>query len=135
VQRAGRGRVVVCTVDHWLTDSLQYRAPELVHLTPPYQLLRGVRAVLAGYFSSFSPVQIQPTGLGVTVCCYAEDSKRLLVGLMNQDLFADWQGTLQMRLGPIQAVRELLREQDLPAQNPLPLAIPAGETLILDVRL
>ena len=135
VQRVGRGRVVVCTVDHWLTEGLKYRAPELMHLAPPYQLLRGVRAVLAEYFSSFSPVQVHPAGLGVTVCCFAEDAKRLLVGLMNQDLFADWQGTLQIRLGPIKAVRELLREQDLPAQVPLPLAIPAGETLILDVRL
>lgn len=126
---------MVCTVDHWLTNQLTYRAPELVHLVPPYQFLRGVRAVLAEYFSSFSPVQVQPAGLGVTVCCYAEDPQRMLVGLMNHDLWADWQGTLQMRLGPIKAVRELLREQDLPVQVPLPLAIPAGETLILDVRL
>lgn len=135
VQRVERGRVIVCTVDHWLTDRLQYRVPEIVHLTPPFQLLQGVRAVLAEYFASFSPVNVEPAGLGITVCCYADDPQRLLVGLMNHDLFADWQGTLQVRRGPITAVRELRREQALPPQHPLPLAIPAGDTLILDVRL
>ena len=135
VNRVERGRVIVCTVDHWMTDPLQYRVPEIVHLAPPYQLLQGVRAVLAEYFDSFSPVNVEPAGLGITTCCYADDPKRLLVGLMNHDLFADWQGTLHVRSGPITAVRDIWNEQALPPQNPLPLTIPAGEVLILDVRL
>ena len=53
-----------------MTDSLQYRAPEIVHMTPPFQMLRGVRTVLADYFASFSPVTVEPAGLGVTTCCY-----------------------------------------------------------------
>jgi hypothetical protein len=118
-----------------MTDQLQYRMSEIVHLTPPYRSLQGVRCVLAEYFGSFSPVTVEPSGPGVTTCCYAGDPKRLLVGLMNHDLFADWQGTLRVRSGPITAVRDLWNEQALPAQNPLPLTIPAGEVLILGVRL
>lgn len=120
---------------HWMTDPLQYRVPEIEHLKPTHQLLQGVRAVLAAYFASFSPVAVEPSGLGITICCYADDPKRLLVGLMNHDLFADWQGTLRMRLGPMTAVREIWKDQALPPQNPLPLAIPAGEAVILNIRL
>jgi hypothetical protein len=135
VNRVEPGRVIVCTVDHWMTDPLQYRVPEIVHLTPPYRLLQGIRGVLAEYFGSFSPVNVEPSGLGVTTCCYADDPQRLLVGLMNHSLFADWQGTLNVRQGPLTSIRDIWNEQTLPAQNPLPLTIPAGEVLILDVRL
>ncbi|MHB8970517.1 MAG: LamG domain-containing protein [Pirellulaceae bacterium] len=132
--RVERGRVVVCTVDHWMTDPLQYRVPEIVHMTPPFQMLRGLRAVLADYFASFSPVAVEPAGLGVTTCCYADDPQRLLVGLLNNDLFADWQGTLQVRHGAVTSVKDILNERELPAQNPLSLIVPAGDAVILDVR-
>jgi len=135
VNRVAGGRVVVCTADRWMSDPLTYRVPEIVHLTPPHQLLRGVQAVLADYFGSFSPVTVEPPGPGITVCCYADDPQRLLVGLMNHDLFADWQGKLHVRLAPITAVRDILHERELPAQHPLPLTIPAGDAAILDMRL
>jgi hypothetical protein len=135
VNRVEQGRVTVCTVDHWMTDQLQYRVPEIVHLTPPYQLLQGVRSVLTEYFASFSPVTVEPPGLGITTCCFGDDPNRLLVGLMNHDLFADWQGVLRVRLGSITAAGDLWKEQTLPPQNPLPLTVPAGDVLILDVRL
>jgi hypothetical protein len=131
-----RGRVVVCTVDRWMTDPLQYRVPEIVHMTPPFQMLQGIRAVLADYFASFSPVTVEPSGLGVTTCCYADDPRRLLVGLLNNDLFADWQGSLQVRPGSVTSVKDILNERELPVplQNPLPLTVSAGDAVILDVR-
>lgn len=134
VNRVARGRVVVCTADRWMTDPLEYRVPEIVHMTPPYRLLSGVQSLLTGYFGSFNPVTVEPPGLGVTVCCYADDPHRLLVGLMNHDLFADWQGKLHVRLAPITAVRDILHQCEIPVQHPLPLTIPAGDAAILDIR-
>ena len=104
VHAAEGGRVIVCSVDHWLTDRLQYQVPEIVHMTPPYRLLDGIRHVLSKYFASFCPVTLDPGGLGVTCCYFAEDPRRMLVGLWNNDLFADYRGTLQLRCGSVSAV-------------------------------
>lgn len=135
VNEAGRGRVIVGTVDHWMTDRMVYRVPEIVNMEPPYLLLQGVRAVLDGYFDSFNPVEVRPAGLGVTTCCFDGDPKRLLVGLMNHDLFADWKGTLGIRIGEVASAKELWRGKPVEGGKPLDLEIPAGDVLILDVRL
>jgi hypothetical protein len=133
--KAGRGRVITCAVDYWMTDKLTYRAPELVNMEPPYALLQGLRAVLADYFGSFSPVTVEPGGLNVRTCCYANDPKRLLVGLMNNDLFAEWRGRLKLRRGEAASARELWRGTALPAGREVPLVIPPGDVAIIDVRL
>ena len=104
-------------------------------MEPPYLLLRGIRAALERYFDSFSPVELRPEGLGVTTCCYDGDRNRLLVGLMNHDLFARWEGTLDLRIGHAIAVRDLLCGKALAVNGPLHLEIPAGDVLILDVRM
>ncbi len=135
VHAAGKGRVIVGTADYWMTDTLRYRTPEIVNMEPPYQILHGVQAVLARYFDSFNPVRVEPAGLGITACCYDGDRKRLLVGLMNHNLFADWRGTLRVRVGRVDSVRDLRAEKPLAVQDPLPLAVPAGDAAILDVRL
>lgn len=135
VHRAGQGRVVVGAADYWLTDSLAYAVPEIVNMEPPYQLLRGVRAVLAGYFDSFSPVQIDPPGLNVHTCCYGGDPKRLLVGLINNDLFAGWQGSVQVRVGAVAAAKELGTDRPLAAGDRIELEVPAGDVAILEIRL
>jgi hypothetical protein len=134
VNQAGAGRVIVGAVDHWMTDALTYAAPEIVHMEPPYRLLQGLQAALDRYFASFSPVEIEPKGLNVRVCCYDGDDRRLLVGLMNNDLFADWQGTLRVRGRKIAAARELWKGQALPVAGGVKLKVPAGEVAILDVR-
>lgn len=135
VNRVGAGRVIVSGVDYWLTDRIEYRRPEIVNMEPPYRLLRGLRAVLGGYFDSFSPVEIEPVGLNVRTCCYQDDPTRLLVGLMNNDLFAHWQGTLRVRVGQAASVRELIGDKVLPAGDVISLQIPAGDVAILDIRL
>jgi hypothetical protein len=136
VNAAGQGRLIVGAVDHWMTDPLAYRDPKIVNMEPPYALLRGVRAVLAAYFDSFNPVEIAPAGLGIRTCCYDGDPKRLLVGLLNNDLFAAWRGTLRVRIGQIATVRGLWpEEKDIPAGTDISLEVPAGDVLILDVRL
>lgn len=129
-----RGRIVVCAVDHWVTDSLTYRAPEIVHLNPPYRWLRGVQAVLNHYFASFNPIIVDPPGLGVTCCCFTDDSRRMLVGLFNNDLFAKYQGTVQLRLGTPQSVRSTLRDQELNARSVLPVTISAGDVEVLELK-
>jgi hypothetical protein len=135
VNHVEEGRVIVGTVDRWMTDPVSYRVPEIVNMEPPHLLLQGIRAVLAGYFDSFNPVEIRPAGLGITTCCYDGDPKRLLVGLMNHDLFAGWQGSLRVRIGEVASVRELWRGKDVAGRGAVELAIPAGDLLILDVRL
>lgn len=136
VNRVAQGRVIVTTVDRWLTDVVNYNHPDLVNMEPPHLLLRGVRHVLEGYFGSFRPVQIEPEGLNVRTCCFARDSKRLLVGLTNNDLFADWNGTLTVRVGRLRTARQLWpEERSLPRRDPLPLHIPAGEVTLVDLRL
>jgi hypothetical protein len=135
VNPVGHGRVIVGTVDHWMTDRVTYRVPQIVNMDPPYLLLRGIRALLESYFDSFNPVEIAPKGLGITTCCFDGDPKRLLVGLMNHNLFADWKGTLRMRFGQIAAVQELWRGTTLTPRDPVEFAIPAGDLLILDIRL
>jgi hypothetical protein len=135
LNRVERGRVIVGTVDHWMTDRVAYRVPEIVNMEPPYLLLNGVRAVLDGYFGSFNPVEVRPGGLGITTCCFRGDPKRLLVGLMNHDLFADWKGALRVRLGEVASAEELWRGKPAVAGNPLDLQIPAGDVLILNIRL
>ena len=59
----------------------------------------------------------------------------LLVGLLNNDLFADWQGTLQVRPGAVTSVTGYLeRTGTAGARSPLPMTVPAGDAVILDVR-
>jgi hypothetical protein len=135
VNRIEHGRVIVGTVDHWMTDLVVYRVPEIVNMEPPYLLLKGIRAGLDGYFDSFNPVEARPAGLGVTTCCFDDDPKRLLVGLMNHDLLANWNGTVRIRIGEMASVSELWRGKAMAVGNPLELDIPAGDLLILDVRL
>jgi len=130
----GRGRVIVCAVEQWMTDRLAYQTPDIVNMEPPYRLLRGVRAALDGYFASFSPVEVEPAGLGLQTCCF-EDENRLLVGLFNQDLFAAWQGTLKVRQGEVASATELWRGQRLPATKAIPLTIAAGDVAVVDLRL
>ena len=135
VNKAGQGRVVVCAADHWMTKQLTYRQPEIVNMEPPHRLLKGLRRVLEGYFASFCPVSIEPPGLNVRTCFYDRQPKRLLVGLMNNNLFADWQGTLDVRAGDIASVQELWRHRPLSMTAAVGLQIPAGEVAILDIRL
>ncbi len=135
VNRAGEGRVIVGGIDHWMTDQIAYASPEIVNMEPPFLLLHGVRAVLGRYFDSFSPVEIAPAGLNLRTCCHPDDSGRLLVGLMNNDLFADWRGTLRSRLGRMTSVTDWTDEKTLPAGEALSLTIPAGDVAILDIRL
>lgn len=132
---SGAGRVIVGAVDCWMTDRLTYAAPEIVHLEPPYRLLKGLQAALDRYFASFSPVEIEPKGLNIRICCYDDDPRRLLVGLLNNDLFADWEGTLRVRGRSIASARELWKGQSLPGSRRLKLKIPAGDVAILDLRL
>lgn len=135
VHLAGSGRVVVGAVDHWMTDAIRYRRPEIVNMEPPYRLLDGVRAVLDRYFDSFNPIEIQPGGLNVRTCCYEGDPKRLLVGLMNNDLFAAWQGTLRVRVGQVASVRDLTGDKPIAPGQAIALQVPAGDVIILDIRL
>ncbi|MBI2298513.1 MAG: LamG domain-containing protein [Armatimonadetes bacterium] len=130
----GKGRVIVCAVDHWMTDALKYEVPEIVNMESPYRLLHGVRAVLDGYFASFSPVEVKPGGLGIQVNCFA-GGKRLLVGLFNQDLFAAWQGTLHLRRGAVAGAAELWHGRKLPAAAEIPLSIAAGDVAMVELRL
>lgn len=132
VNKVGQGRVVVCLADNWMTDQLNYADPKLVSMEPPYTLLNGVRAVLGGYFSTFSPVSVTPGSLNVRVNCYANDPKRLLVSLTNNNLFADWQGKLQLRGRQVQVIRDLRGEA---AVSPAGLTVPAGDVTVLEVRL
>jgi hypothetical protein len=135
VNKVGQGRVIVSAVDHWMTDALTYQAPEIVNMEPPYQLLRGVRAVLATYFDSFNPVEISPSGLNVHTCCYNGDPKHLRVGLINSNLFAPWRGRVHVRLGQVASAVELWRGWTLLPEDLADLEIPAGDAAIVDIRL
>ncbi len=134
VNQVDRGRVIVCSVDHWMTDPVTYRCPEIVHMHPPYRWLQGIEATLGCYFSSFSPISVSPPGLGVTCCVFTDEPRRIQVGLFNNELFADYRGTLQLRLGTPKSVRSALREQDLDPGQPLSIVLSAGDVDVLDVR-
>lgn len=135
VHQAGQGRVVVGAADYWMTDSLTYAVPEIVNMEPPYQLLRGVQSLLASYFDSFNPIQLDPPGLNVHTCCYDGDPKRILVGLINNDSFAAWHGSIRVRLGEVASANELWQDRGLKIANRIELEIPAGDVAILEVRL
>jgi hypothetical protein len=135
VHQAGQGRVVVGAADYWMTDSLTYAVPEIVNMEPPYQLLRGVESLLASYFDSFNPIQLDPPGLNVHTCCYDGDPKRLLAGLINNDLFADWRGSVRVRLGAVASARELGKDRRLTVGERIELEVPAGDVAILEIRL
>ncbi|NOY83012.1 MAG: LamG domain-containing protein [Kiritimatiellaeota bacterium] len=131
----GRGRMIVSVIDGWMTDRLEYEHPDLVNMEPPYRLLHGVRALLAGYFDSFSPVAISPPGLTFRTCLYADDPRRMLVGLLNDDLFATWEGAVRVRVGHVVRVRDIWRDRPLPSGRNIPVAIEPGGVALLDVRL
>ncbi|MCX7597752.1 MAG: LamG domain-containing protein [Armatimonadetes bacterium] len=133
VNEVGKGRVIVCLAEYWMTDALKYANPEIVNMEPPYRLLEGVSTVLGEYFASFSPVIVEPAGLNVRVNCYADNPRRLLVALTNNDLFADWQGTVRLRDGTVTAVRDLRRERDLRPGKSVPVTVPSGDVVLLDV--
>ncbi len=135
VNRVEQGRVVVGTVDYWMTDPLVYSLSEIVHMEPPYRMLQGVRAVFGEYFESFSPVELSPAGLGITTCCFDLDPKRLLIGLMNNELCADWKGTFSLRIGEVAAVHELRSGRELAVDQLRSLEVAAGDVVILDIRL
>jgi len=135
VHQADQGRVIVGAADYWMTDGLKYEVPEIVNLEPPYQLLRGIQSVLSGYFDSFNPVEVDPAGLNVHTCCYDGDPQRLLVGLINYDLFADWRGSVRVRLGAVASARELWKDRRLTVGERIELEVPAGDVAILEIRL
>jgi hypothetical protein len=135
VNRAGQGRVVVGAADDWLSDHVTYRDPQIVNMEPPFRLLRGMQAVLATYFDSLNPAEIEPRGLASMVCHFPDDPHRLLIGLTNNDLFADWHGTLRLRRAHAVSLKDLWRETDLPAGPTTTLNVPAGDSAILDVRM
>ncbi len=91
-------------------------------------------AVLADYFASCSPVSSSRPDSVSRRAAIADDPRRLLVGMLNNDLFADWQGTLQVRLGSVTSALDILNERPLPVDNPLPMNVPAGDAVILDLR-
>ncbi|NSW57582.1 MAG: hypothetical protein HPY44_16350 [Armatimonadetes bacterium] len=92
--------------------------------------------MLGEYFGSFSPVSCEPGGLNVRVNCFANDPKRLLVTLTNNELFADWEGTVTVRLGEVAQARELwLNEPVEVSERNLSLSVPAGDVAVVDVRL
>jgi hypothetical protein len=134
VHGLGAGRIFTCLADFWLTDSLTYAVPEIVNLEPPYTMLNGLRAVLDEYWASFSPILLDPPGLNVRVNVYADDPHRLLLALTNNDLFAEWQGTLRLRNGRIDTVVDLRREAALRGGQRLALTVPAGDVVLLDLR-
>jgi hypothetical protein len=130
----GAGRVFVCLADHYLTDELQYAAPELVHMEPPYRLLEGVWRVLNGCLRSFSPVRVHPEGLNVRVNCYEGQPSRFLVALTNNELFADWEGSVSLPERTVTAVRDLRAELALSPDELERLTVPAGDVVLLEVR-
>lgn len=135
VNGAGSGRVTVCAADHWLTDELRYRHTEIVNMEPPCQLLHGLRTFLTDVFGAFAPVSVDPPGLTIRTCCYDREPKRLLVGLMNNDLFTDWDGALTVRVGGTASATDIWRGRALTVKPALSLSIPAGEVGIVDIRL
>ena len=136
VNAAGQGRVIVGAADYWMTDQLVYSVPELVNMEPPYTLLKGVQSVLSEYFESFSPVTCDPGGLNFRVNCFANDPKHLLVSLTNNELFADWDGTVTVRLGEVAQARELWRDAPVGMDgNEISLRVPAGDVAVVDVRV
>jgi hypothetical protein len=135
VNTAGKGRVIVGAADFWMTDKLTYQVPDLVNMEPPYLLLNGVKAALAGYFGTFSPVSVSPRGLTVRTCLYESDPKKMLVGLLNNDLFADWKGTVTVRKGAIASATDLWSGKKLTAAESIPVSIAAGDVAMVEVRL
>jgi hypothetical protein len=135
LQPVGKGRIVVGATDSWMTDPLQYRDPEIVNMEPPYRLLRGVQVVLGRYFDSFNPVQIDPPGLAIMTCCHQDDPKHLWIGLLNNDLFADWHGALSVRLGAVSSAHELWSDRPLAAGQRIELSVKAGDVAVVDLRL
>jgi hypothetical protein len=135
LNQAGKGRVIVCAADYWMTDPLTYAKPDLVNMEPPYTLLRGIHDILWRYFGSFSPVAIEPDGLAVRVNCFPDDPNRLLVGLINNDLFADWSGRLTLREGELASAHDLWRGRDLPEGRAVRLTVPAGDVAVVDLRV
>jgi len=134
VNRVGEGRAIVVTPDYWMTDALPYRNPELVNMEPPYRVLRGVREVLDAYFASFCPVTVEPAGLNVRVNCFEADDQRLLVTLMNNELFADWSGVVRIGRDVVRAT-DIWYGAELAPGREMPLTIPAGDVAVLDLRL
>lgn len=136
VNRTGKGRVIVIGADCWMTDKLTYADPKLVHMQPPYRLLKGVQAVLSGYLSGFSPVTVSPGGLTVRTCLYDKDPKRVLVGLFNNSLFADWTGTVTVRNRAIASAIETWRGKRLqPGPAGIKVTVKAGDVAMIEVRL
>ena len=134
VHAVGEGRVFVCLADYWMTDKLEYAEPELVNMEPPYRLLAGVESYLDDYLRQFLPVTVEPGGLNVRVNCYADDSKRLLVSLTNNELFADWEGVVALPGRTVTAVRDLRADQALEPAALARTRVPAGDVVLLDVR-
>ena len=105
-------------------------------MEPPYRLLKGIQSALDGYFASFNPIEVAPQGLNIRTCCYAGDEGRLLVGLMNNDLFADWQGEIRMRGRRLRSAQDLRHDLTLHvSRDRVKVIVSAGDVTILDLRL
>lgn len=135
LNRAGAGRVVVCAVEHWLTDRLTYADPSLVDMEPPYRMPDGVRAVLHSYLASFCPFSVDPPGLNLRLNCFDDDPNRWLIGLTNNDLFADWSGRITLRSRTALSARDLWRERVLPVDGGIELTVAKGDVAMVEVLL
>jgi hypothetical protein len=71
----------------------------------------------------------------VRTCLYESDPKKMLVGLLNNDLFADWKGTVTVRKGAIASATDLWSGKKLTAAESIPVSIAAGDVAMVEVRL
>jgi hypothetical protein len=72
----------------------------------------------------------------VRTCLYDKDPKRVLVGLFNNSLFADWTGTVTVRNRAIASAIETWRGKRLqPGPAGIKVTVKAGDVAMIEVRL
>ena len=138
VARHGKGRAIVIAADFGMSDKLEYARPDLVDMEPPYRLLACVRSVLGDYFRSYGLVRVEPSqGVQYVVNVAGNagqgPSRRLWVGLFNNDLFHEWRGTVRPVRGGWGRAVELIHGQEFAAAAAIPVVLPPGEFKIFDV--
>lgn len=131
IASSGKGRVIVITPDCWMTTRLKVSDEGSVH-PQRYELLKTVQHILGQYLKDLDFVEIDGSEIQY-ITNLTDNTKRLLVTLVNNSLTDDWQGSVSLKDGSIVSAREWMQEKELIGKRPLKVSIPKGELRVIEI--
>lgn len=131
VAESGKGRVIVITPEYWMTTRLKVDDEGDVH-PQRYELLKVVQHILGQYFKDLDFIEVDGEEIQYIVNV-TDNTKRLLVTLVNNSPIDDWQGSISLKTGKIVRAKELMEEKKLSTRKPIRISVPKGDLRVVEI--